>query len=50
MLTYASVMYYSAMSDRLKKKKKYSFEALLQTIPLQMLRDLNSNKVHYYGN
>lgn len=48
MLTYASVMYYSTMSDRLKKK--YSFEALLQTIPLQMLHDLNSNKVHYYGN
>lgn len=49
MLTYASVMYYSAMSDTLKKKQN-SFEALLQTIPLQMLRDLNSNKVHYYGN
>lgn len=49
MLTYASDMLcYSAMSDRLRKK--YLFEMVLQTIPLQMLHDLNSNKVYYYGN
>lgn len=43
-MAYASFMYYSAVSG-LK-----NILSNVQMMPLQIFHDLNSNKVHYYGN